>query len=99
MSIVSYENPIICPFISLVMKPKFLKIYLSLIPELTWLSYLRAPYHRTFVFQLHYHQLIVLELILLRGREELDLHFKLLAVQNIQMLVFAYLKSESTLPP
>ena len=67
-------------------------------PYIYHISYLSAPYYINFVFQLHRHKISVLELILSKGFEELDLHLQPLAVQNIQMLVCAYLKAESDLP-
>ena len=54
-------------------------------------SYLIAPYHGNLLFQLHYHQVMFLELILSKVLEEIDLHSQF-AVPNIHLLDFFIFK-------
>ena len=70
---------------------------LQLTPQLPWLLYLCAAYHGNFIFKYHYHRTFVLEMILSKGLEELNLHSQFLAVQNIRVLDFIYFQSEYVL--
>ena len=56
-----------------------------------------APYHGKFVFQLHYHQLNLVELMMSKGFEELELHYQFLAVKKTHVLDFVYIPAESVL--